>query len=187
MRNIDHRKLAKIITDHYMKDFTKRYKNAFYLGCVQPDFVISSYFHGFLKHYTMKGHNFTHSCYLVNRLLKKLKNNYKNKTRYFYRMGIIIHYVTDAFTHTHTCKFKGDIRDHRRYEQRLHIVFEKMSENNAIIFPDYKFSDENSLVNSNEIYKIYRRYLKSGVSVYNDLYYIFYIVSMIMNNYIFYK
>lgn len=184
MRNIDHKKLAKIIIDHYMSDFPESCKRAFYLGCVQPDFVVFSYFHGFLKHYTMHGHNYTHSCYLVSRLLKKLNESPNNKTLYFYRLGIIIHYVTDAFTHTHTSKFKGNLKAHQAYEQKLHIAFEKMAEKNSVIFPNNKFYDKKVSINASEIYKVYRCYLNSRVSVCNDLHYIFFIIAMIMNNYI---
>lgn len=42
---------------------------------------------------------------------------------FFFRLGVLIHYLTDAFTFAHNPTFGGDLSDHVEYEDRFHDYF----------------------------------------------------------------
>lgn len=42
---------------------------------------------------------------------------------FFFRLGVLIHYLTDAFTFAHNPNFGGDLSDHVEYEDRFHFYF----------------------------------------------------------------
>ncbi len=180
MRTVDHKLLAKLIIKKYMKDIPDKYKKAFYLGCIEPDYNPLSYFHGFFRAFNLYGHNFSNVRYFLDKLIKKLNNDKKYSLYFFYRLGILTHYVTDAFTHAHTVSFSGTLTEHRRYEQKLHIALNKLSENSSINFTSKLLSFNNI----KELSKLHNIYINSDISVFNDITFIFSLIGSIMDNFL---
>lgn len=179
MRTVDHKTLAYIIINHYMTDVPEKYCNAFYIGCIEPDYNPFSYFHGFLKSYTLYGHNFHNVKGFLEKVFERLNCSKKHKRLFFYRLGLLVHYVTDAFTHAHTAQFSGTLREHAVYEQQLHLTFEKLIDGNTLQFS----SNLLPCRGMDEVSRIHKIYSKKKISVYNDLIFIFSIIGSIMENF----
>lgn len=179
MRTVDHKTLAVLIINHYMQNVPEKYCRAFYIGCIEPDYNPFSYFHGFLNSYSLYGHNFSNVKNFLEGLFRRLDNSKKHKRIFYFRLGLLIHYITDAFTHSHTAQFSGNLHKHSRYEQQLHLTFEK------IVFSDNFRLPGNLLPCSNidEVSRLHEIYSNENISVYNDLVFIFSLVSSIMENF----
>ena len=59
----------------------------------------------------------------ITRLLGKLLSGKRRGTLFFFRLGVLIHYLTDAFTFAHNTSFDGTLADHVEYENRFHLYF----------------------------------------------------------------
>lgn len=97
---------------------------AFVLGCVEPDMNVTTYLKGSLSYQPLRGHNYPNTAPYIKALLEKLQHSEKTGVLYCYRLGKLIHYVTDAFTYPHNQNFAGSLRDHVRYEQTIERTFE---------------------------------------------------------------
>ena len=90
----------------------------FVLGNIEPDLNPFSYFRGFLKR-PFFGHNWENSKnYIISSSIMLQKNSLR--TFDLYRLGVLVHYLCDAFTYTHNCCFKGGLIHHTHYEKELH-------------------------------------------------------------------
>ncbi|MBE6845836.1 MAG: hypothetical protein E7508_09070 [Ruminococcus sp.] len=179
MRTVDHKALARLIIQQYMQNIPQNYCNAFYIGCLEPDYNPFSYFHGFFNSFTLYGHNFHNAKKFLERLFKKLNNEKKYKTMYFFRLGLLIHYITDAFTHAHSIQFSGTLKEHKAYEQQLHIVFKKIIDSSTLQL-------SNNLLpcnNINELSRLHELYIKEEISVFNDLAFIITLIGSIMEGF----
>ncbi|MBQ8434474.1 MAG: zinc dependent phospholipase C family protein [Oscillospiraceae bacterium] len=179
MRTVDHKVLANLIIKQYMHNIPQKYCNAFYIGCIEPDYNPFSYFHGFLNSYTLYGHNFCNAKKFLERLFKKLNNNRKYKTIYFFHLGLLIHYITDAFTHAHSIQFSGTLKEHKAYEQQLHIAFTNNIKQHALRLSG-DFLPCNDI---NELSRLHELYIKEDISVFNDLIFIFTLIGSIMEGF----
>lgn len=179
MRTVDHIILARLIQDRYMKNIPKKFRRAFYFGCIEPDYNPFSYLHGFFRNFNLYGHNFNNVQYFIKSLFIRLNNSEKRNCLFFFRLGLLIHYVTDSFTHAHSSVFSGSLKEHQMYEQRLHLLFKRLAENHLIYF------SENLLPCGDIGYvsRLYKIYIKSDVSVLNDLKFILSLSSSIMKNF----
>lgn len=179
MRTVDHKLLAHLIIEHYMPNIPEKYCRAFYFGCIEPDYNPFSYFHGFLKSYTLYGHNFCNVRNFLEKVFEKLNCAKKHNQIFFYRLGLLIHYITDAFTHAHTAQFSGSLRQHNEYEEQLHRTFEKMVYTKTLRLSN----DLLPCTDIQEVSRFHEIYSKERISVYNDLVFIFTLVSSIMENF----
>lgn len=126
MKQKDHRALA-----HYLLRSAgggeictrSRYRYAFILGCVSPDYLPTTYLRGFGRSHAMRGHNAIYSAAHIKHLLARLQDGGITSVRDAYALGSLMHYLADSFTHVHNETFKGDMRAHRSYEQGLHRHF----------------------------------------------------------------
>ena len=100
--------------------FSSAHRKVFILGCVTPDINMFSYLRGSLKYRRFRGHNYTSSKNYTARELNKLQNRRSWNLRDSYRLGKVIHYLSDSFTYPHNDSFKGTLAQHRLYESRLH-------------------------------------------------------------------
>ena len=126
MRTLTHYAFAKALLPHLPSDDTLQY--AFLLGCVEPDVNVFSHLalakHKKLPH--LHGHNHPHLDKRINRMAKKLAAHRKPLTPlYAFRLGVLLHYLADAFTFAHNLEFSGDFEAHNAYEQAFHRYFEK--------------------------------------------------------------
>ena len=96
---------------------------AFLYGCVEPDFNPGTYIKGSLHGQKLRGHNFPNMLPCIHRLLEKLQFMEPSGVLYFYRLGKLTHYLTDAFTYPHNSAFCGSLKDHIKYEAELEPLF----------------------------------------------------------------
>lgn len=179
MRTVDHKMLALLIEEKYMKNIPRRYKNAFYFGCIEPDYNPFSYLHGFFKAFNFYGHNFSNVRFFIGRLFERLNKKTKPDILFFFRLGLLMHYVTDAFTHAHTSAFSGNLIEHRSYEQKLHLAFKEFAEKNLSGFSG-RYLPCNDI---NSLSRFHDAYIKSEISVLNDMDFIISLTGSIMNSF----
>lgn len=179
MKTIDHKLLANELIEEFMPKATRLSKKAFYLGCIEPDYNPLSYLRGSLKAKWLRGHHHDNSKWHIDSLSKALeraKEHSKNPgKRYYFRLGKLIHYMTDAFTFSHNSVFPGDLSEHRQYEMKLHF---SLPTNEFI-----KSYCENMQLRFKELtdwHKLHNAYLKHKMDVENDLKYIRHVTCELM-------
>ncbi len=126
MKQKDHRALANFLLDRAGRWSiwdSSRHRRAFILGCVSPDYIPTTYLHGFRKSRAMRGHNSPYSLTHIRRMMDRLKLRGIRTLRDCYALGTLIHYLADSFTFVHNEGFGGDMRAHRAYERALHPRF----------------------------------------------------------------
>lgn len=97
---------------------------AFVLGCVEPDVNVTTYLKGSLSYQPLRGHNYPNTAHSIETLLKKMQRCEKTGILYGYRLGKLLHYLTDAFTYPHNQNFAGNLQEHVCYEQDMEKSFE---------------------------------------------------------------
>lgn len=120
MRASSHRQLALSLAEIYFPNLSKRYLQAFLLGCTQPDKNPTTYLKGSLRNRWLHGHDFPSARRYILRLACRLQRRKVWRTADYYNLGKLLHYTADAFTYTHSQNFSGGLIAHRRYEKHLH-------------------------------------------------------------------
>ncbi|MBR6768971.1 MAG: zinc dependent phospholipase C family protein [Clostridia bacterium] len=126
MRTLTHYRFAKVLLPLLPPD--NLLQRAFLIGCVAPDVNLFSHIdiakHKKLPH--LHGHNHPHLDKRINRMAKKLASHHTKMTPlYAFRLGVLLHYLADAFTFAHNLDFSGDFEAHNAYENAFHRYFEK--------------------------------------------------------------
>jgi len=126
MRTLTHYCLAKHCLPLLPPDDTLR--RAFLVGCVAPNVNLFSHIdltaREKLPH--LHGHNHPYLDKRINRMVKKLALRHTEITPlYAFRLGVLLHYLADAFTFAHNLEFSGDFEAHNAYENAFHRYFEK--------------------------------------------------------------
>lgn len=98
-------------------------RTAFLYGCVEPDLNPGTYLKGSLHGQKLRGHNFPNMLPCIHGLFEKIQCTEPSGVLYFYRLGKLTHYLTDAFTYPHNSVFCGSLKDHMRYEDELEPLF----------------------------------------------------------------
>ncbi len=116
MRKKSHISLAKhIVKISDMRGFDK-HKRALYLGSILPDCKPS---------FLTTRHEITGTIDLVEKGMKKLTQGYSDvselSTRYFTKLGEVLHYIADYFTFPHNAEYKGSLKEHCIYEGELKL------------------------------------------------------------------
>jgi hypothetical protein len=126
MKTEDHKILGKHLLKPYKNHIEKKHNKLFILGCIAPDYLPNTFIRGIFKTKSFKGHNKEISEKYIKKIILRLENRrIKTKIDFFY-MGILMHYIADAFTHPHNNVFKGGYKEHMRYEEELHGIFERV-------------------------------------------------------------
>lgn len=126
MKQKDHKALAKFLLDCAgdRQVLKKTWHRRFFLcGCLSPDYLPLTYFCGFQRHHTMRGHHARYSQKKIGKSIQRLQKRGVHRLRDCFRLGTLMHYLSDSFTYSHTDEFCGDMRAHRDYENRLHPYF----------------------------------------------------------------
>jgi hypothetical protein len=126
MKSNDHIALAKYLLQSAENVETKRYKKAFVFGNIEPDYNIFTYMRGLFFNKAFHGHNAENSEKHIKKSLKRLNSRGIHSTLDFFRLGALIHYITDSFTFAHNTAFRGNLREHATYERKLHSVFSEI-------------------------------------------------------------
>lgn len=119
MKTETHFDLALKICKEQLNHLPLYKKALFVLGCVLPDFDPFSYLKGF-KTRPFFGHNWENAKEYIFNSARNVKTNGVGV-----RLGILVHYICDAFTFAHNCGFDGGLREHATYEKRLHELIIK--------------------------------------------------------------
>jgi hypothetical protein len=118
-----HMLLGRHLIDEMQSLPAERYKRVFLFGCVQPDYNLFTYFKGLRKGRFFEGHNFENAENHILRSVEKLQKNDSWSMLKYYRLGKLIHYLSDAFTSPHNVSF--NVANHALYEIKLHSQLEK--------------------------------------------------------------
>ena len=122
LKTESHYKLALYLSESLLGSFPSHIRAAFVTGCVEPDFNLFSYLKGFSVR-PFYGHNWENSREYIAQTFSEFKSRGCINTADFFKLGRLIHYVTDAFTYTHNRMYTGTLREHTLYEKQLHKVF----------------------------------------------------------------
>ncbi len=128
MQFIDHKILASYIIRHSGNMGLEKHRYAFTLGSVMPDLDIGNYVKGFFKGHPLKMHFTVNSTPVIRKKLERLHQKEKRKLTWadYYRLGVLTHFLADAFTFPHNEAFQGSMLEHAEYEaQELHPAFQQ--------------------------------------------------------------
>jgi hypothetical protein len=123
MRRDSHKLLAQYIADKYLEGRSKLCVGAFKFGCIEPDINPATYIKGSHRVERLRGHNFLNAENYMRRSAEKLERKGVKGVLAHYRMGKLVHYITDGFTFAHNANFPGTLKDHTRYEHGLNFYF----------------------------------------------------------------
>lgn len=123
MKTKSHLLLAKYLLKQIPDVDSVINQKIFIWGCIEPDFNVFSYLKGSLKCQKFRGHNYNSSSKYTAHVLEKLRGKKNWGLLEYYRLGKLMHYLSDAFTYPHNDHFMGTLWEHRGYEARLHSYF----------------------------------------------------------------
>lgn len=123
MKRKSHLSLGKVLSFQYFHAVSGYQRSIFLLGCMQPDWNLATYLKGSRTYQWLRGHNYMNAQRYMQRLADRLEHCEKWGVLSYYRLGKLIHYVTDAFTQAHNAWFEGNLATHRDYENALQTYF----------------------------------------------------------------
>lgn len=169
MKTETHWKLALKILKNDIPEMSFKSRVAFAFGCVKPDFDMFSYLRGF-RHKPFYGHNWSNAHNYIMRLSQKaIQKNLGS-----FGLGLLVHYLCDAFTFVHNDCFCGGLRAHTVYEKQLHktlLESEKRSE-------QFYFGESQNL--SEVIENAHSRYMTLPNTVVKDIEFIDFVVNLVV-------
>ena len=98
-------------------------KAAFLFGSVEPDIFFPTYFRN-SSNGRFHGHDYANMRIRVVHTVQKLEKMEGHGLLYGYRLGKLMHYISDSFTLAHNEMFHGSIREHRAYESQLEAALD---------------------------------------------------------------
>ena len=166
MKSYSHRLMGIAILENMLQAENRLSKQAFLLGCIEPDYNFITYFRGSVKYDTLRGHNYENSFECMRRISDKLIGKRVWGAIEYYRLGKLIHYILDAFTYPHNGIFSGSIMEHREYERVLEPKF-----NSMIMYFDWNIQYNNILNIIDFIARYHSDYIKEKPGIDNDINY----------------
>jgi len=100
------------------------------------------------------------------RLVRRLKRSHRRNILNFYRLGKLMHYVSDAFTYSHNPGFGGQIKGHHYYEKNLADCFRSQPFRDAALPKGKSDSAERIFLDA------HRQYTETAAGLSTDLDYI---------------
>lgn len=168
MKSCSHYSLGHYLTDTYLQEYPKFFRQAFSLGCIQPDKNPTTYLKGSFRWQWFRGHNWDNAKNYIRRTGNHLQARKKLKLLDFYRLGKLIHYTADAFTYAHNKNYTDSLSAHRSYESDLHNQLEMFLADHACDF-QIGFEPNDSI--SDFISKNHKRYMRHLPCLENDMEY----------------
>lgn len=167
--------LAKYLLNQLPDSASAIYQRVFIWGCIEPDFNIFSYLKGSLKCQKFRGHNYKSSSNYTSHVMELLHGKRHWSLWEYYRLGKLIHYLSDAFTYPHNDNFTGTLLEHCAYEARLHSCFaahlKQCCKENMKDYPE----DVREYIS-----EIHRQYLRTSGDMNNDAKFITQATSRVM-------
>ncbi len=156
MKTETHLRFAEKLAEKYLFDLNKFDRRMFILGSVTPDINPFSYLKGiFIKPFF--GHNWPNRRAYILSHAEDLQNGRLSP----FKAGQLIHYLSDAFTHTHNINYHGGLKAHTLYEKELHSHFHSLNVENSL--PNITDSLPDIIV------ELHRQYISLPPSLENDL------------------
>ena len=119
MKAADHIRIARALSCAY--DLQGRKKGAFVLGSILPDINLFSYL-TLSRQNRLRGHSYT---FKKTKMQRHMNRPQTYSTLWWFRTGILCHYLADSFTGSHDERRKMCLSCHRQYENRLHHLFDR--------------------------------------------------------------
>ncbi len=123
LKQLSHHELGRYLIENFIGELPALERAVFDLGCVQPDYNVTTYIKGSRRVCRLRGHNYKNASACVERITKKLHKAKRWGVLEYYRLGKLTHYIADAFTFAHNEMFKGDLLAHKQYECDLQDYF----------------------------------------------------------------
>lgn len=138
----------------------KKYAFWISLGSIMPDLLVHTF---------VVGHKYDKTLSDTEKMMKELEEEGKWDARSCLKMGYILHYLEDYFTHPHNNNFFGSIYEHCKYEAKLHDTMEGILDKRKIrLKMTWNTTREMSLW----IREKHSSYMIQNVGIENDVYYI---------------
>ena len=153
MRGKSHQCLGKYLVEHYMSNQPKRHKQAFLLGCIEPDRNPATYLKGSLRYQWLRGHNYKNARGFMQRVSHRLENRSHLNMLDYYTLGKLIHYTADAFTSAHNDTFSTDLNIHREYEAAMQNHFLSYMQDDPLVNPETAPSVMEAIYSHRRAYK----------------------------------
>jgi hypothetical protein len=125
MRKKDHLALGRFLLEHCDHAGLQKYRYAFLIGCVEPDYNVATYVRGIRSHKKFRGHNTANSFAHVAKCMANFQYDGLSNAWDYFTLGTMLHYVADAFTWPHNEFWKGNLQQHVAYEMELHNAFSR--------------------------------------------------------------
>lgn len=123
MQTRDHKMLAECLAAEIGNHIPCLSQKAFIFGCIEPDINPFTYLHGLTRGKKFHGHHYGNILLIMRKLFDSMQQKEYFGFPEYYRLGKLIHYVSDAFTFPHNKEFYGNLVKHCRYEAALHDQF----------------------------------------------------------------
>ncbi len=162
MRGKSHTCLGSYLVQHFMPELSKAHRQAFLIGCVEPDRNPVTYLKGSFRHQWLRGHNYRNARRFMRHISARLEKKDSWNLYDYYTLGKLIHYTTDAFTSAHNDTFSTDLNDHRQYEAALQEHFLQFMEED----PQVDITVARSVMDVIQAY--HRSYEKLDASIHTD-------------------
>lgn len=123
MRTSSHLLLGRTLADHtpLLSAYPLR-RNLFLLGNIVPDFIPFTYFTGFRTPPRTAGHSLPYSQPKIAKKIKKGRSLGFHSAGDAFRLGLLMHYLSDSFTYPHTLEYHGTKKEHTAHEKALCAV-----------------------------------------------------------------
>lgn len=177
MKSYDHKQLAEHLTENILSAHGYLPSRFFIHGAVFPDHNPISYLQGLLDGHPMKIHFTVYSKPKVRQLIEKLEKKEALSLWGYYKLGVLTHYLADAFTYPHNETFTDNMLAHAKYEsQKLHSALtEHLSGGKAI--PDENLQKSKNLWHT--FCTLHSTYKQASPSPQTDLAYIIPLCEMV--------
>lgn len=174
MQKRSHKLLASALLHSHCGFDTRRHEWAFLFGSFQPDCNPFTFLRGSFRARIFGGHRFSNSRHYIDTRIRKLQHCPVWRTRHYYTLGKLTHYLADAFTYPHNETFPDTLMDHHRYERALRLsLMEHLSA--GPLSPQARCHDLSSA-----IARLHRDYVQAGSDVRNDIRYILAATGLLM-------
>lgn len=141
MKRRDHVTLGRFIWQFSPVKDHPILRQAFMIGCVEPDTNVFTYLRGSMKYHNIRGHNKENAESHILRQLEKNEFKCIMNAWNCFALGATLHYLSDSFTYAHNNAFGDDLHEHRRYEWKLHYALDNYlnsDEISVMVMPDIK-------------------------------------------------
>jgi len=91
-----HISLGHYLIDRYFSWQPRRYRQAFLLGCIEPDRNPATYLKGSFRSQWLRGHNYRNARHFMARISSRLEKKETLNLFDYYTLGKLIHYTADA-------------------------------------------------------------------------------------------